>query len=58
MRTHCIKIWPVYFSAVGDFTMRYQLRKNDRNYEVGDRLILQEWDPELKAYTLNVLERL
>lgn len=44
-KVHKLKCWPDFYEAVkrGDKTV--ELRKNDRNYRVGDVLVLQEWDP-------------
>lgn len=44
---HKVKILPVYFKAVADGRKTYEVRKNDRNYEEGDAITLQEWDSEL-----------
>ncbi len=30
---------------------RFELRKNDRGFEVGDIVVLQEWDPKDERYT-------
>ncbi len=41
--THELKILPEFFQAVKRGDKRFELRKKDRNYQVGDMLILQEW---------------
>ena len=41
--THKLKIWPQYFQPVLNGRMRCQLRRNDRDFQVGDHLLLQEW---------------
>jgi hypothetical protein len=43
--THELKLWPQYFEQVRNGRMKFQLRRNDRDYKVGDQLLLQEWDP-------------
>lgn len=43
-RTHKVKIWPEYFNAVEMRVKTYEIRKNDRGYEFGDYIVLQEWD--------------
>lgn len=45
MRTHELKTWPTYFEAILRGEKRFELRKNDRDFGVGDVLRLQEFDP-------------
>lgn len=40
--THYLKIYPEFFSAVCTGVKRAELRKNDRDYRVGDTLHLME----------------
>lgn len=44
-KTHELKTLPVYFDAVlrGDKT--FEVRKNDRDFQTGDVLVLREYDP-------------
>ena len=42
--THELKILPRYFSEVVGRVKNFEVRKNDRNYAVGDTLLLGEWD--------------
>lgn len=46
MATHRLKILPEYFRAVWEGQKTAELRKDDRGYQVGDVLILDEWDGE------------
>lgn len=48
---HDLKTWPLYYRAVRDGTKTFELRRNDREYRVGDLLILKEWEPEGEFYT-------
>jgi ASC-1-like (ASCH) protein len=48
---HNLKTWPEYFRSVWDGSKTFEVRKSDRNFKVGDSMILQEWDPSLKEYT-------
>ena len=41
---HKIKILPEYFEAVLTGRKRFELRKNDRNYKIGDKIELAEWE--------------
>ena len=43
---HALKIYPEYFDEVRKGNKRFELRKNDRNFRVGDCLALNEWDGE------------
>lgn len=51
---HEIKILPDYFDAVKCGAKRFELRKNDRNYKLGDIVIMCEWDGD--SYTGNEIE--
>ncbi len=51
MAEHKLKIWPVYFADVRDDRKPFEVRWNDRDYEVGDVLRLREWNPLLREYT-------
>ena len=41
---HRLKILPEYFEAVSRGDKKFELRKDDRNYQVGDHVWLCEWD--------------
>lgn len=42
MKAHILKTDPQYFKAVERGEKRFEIRKNDRGFEVGDTLILTE----------------
>lgn len=43
---HNLKILPPFFQAVWNDEKRCELRKDDRDYQVGDIILLMEWDGE------------
>ena len=43
-RLKMLKILPEYFEAVSSGNKRFEIRKDDRNYQVGDHILLCEWD--------------
>jgi hypothetical protein len=45
MAIHHLKTWPSYFQAIDRGEKTFEVRRNDRDYQPGDTLILQEWDP-------------
>jgi hypothetical protein len=49
--THELKIHPTYFQEVINGNKTFEIRKNDRDYSVGDVLFLNEYDPDKKIYT-------
>lgn len=40
------KILPVYFDDIAHNYKKFEFRKNDEDYRIGDTLILKEWDGE------------
>ena len=50
-KTHILKTWPDYFSDVSYEIKKVEIRKNDRDFKVGDTLILLEYDPETEIYS-------
>ena len=58
MSVHELKILPEYYKAIESGRKIFEVRKNDRDFKVGDTVILREWDRdytgnELKAYILD-----
>lgn len=50
-RHHLLKIWPQYFNDIRRGKKTAEIRFDDRDFRIGDTLILQEWKPLKKAYT-------
>lgn len=55
--THQLKTWPFYFEEVFMGRKSFEVRVNDRNFKVGDYIILKEWNPDTEKYTGRELAR-
>ncbi len=52
MTIHNVKSWPAFFEAMISGRKMHDMRdKRDRDYKVGDGLVLHEWDPFTGAYS-------
>lgn len=51
MAEHRLKIWPKFFVHVLDGSKVHELRRNDRDFHVGDILRLQEYCPHGQEYS-------
>lgn len=51
MTIHELKILPEYFRAQYNGEKQFEIRKNDRDYKLGDWLKLREYDPIAEMYT-------
>lgn len=51
MKIHELKSWPQFFVKVITGEKTFEVRLNDRDFQVGDFLFLREWDPETKRYS-------
>ena len=51
MAEHILKTWPQFFELVRRGDKTFEVRKNDRNYAVGDTLLLHEFDPATDSYS-------
>jgi hypothetical protein len=48
---HNLKTWPLSFDAIRRAVKSFDIRLNDRDFKVGDNLILEEYDPVSKKKT-------
>jgi hypothetical protein len=51
MKVHHIKTHPEAFGAILDGDKNFEFRKNDRDYEETDLVVLQEYDPADEEFT-------
>ena len=52
---HALKSWPKFFDAICQGERVHELRRNDRDFEIGDLCELREYDPALEEYSGRVL---
>lgn len=57
MANHDLKILPEYFNAVNSGIKTFEIRKNDRKFQIGDTLILREIFNNSKEYTGRMLRK-
>lgn len=57
MRVHVLKTWPAYFEAHESGEKTFEIRRNDREFEVGDVLVLRRWNPTSERYEPGVVGR-
>ena len=49
---HEMKCWPQFFEAIARGLKRHDLRRfRDRDFRIGDRVRLREFDPVIERYT-------
>ena len=51
LKTHELKTWPDFFRKVVSGEKPFEIRVNDREYEVGDTVVLREFDPAKATYS-------
>lgn len=56
-QSHELKTWPSCFAAANAGNKPFDVRENDRNFQVGDLLVLREFDPETEQYTGQTVTR-
>jgi hypothetical protein len=48
---HELKTWTAYYEAISEGRKTFEIRKDDRDFRVGDVLRLRDFDPTKDAYT-------
>jgi len=56
MNKHTLKTWKKPFSDILTGIKTFEIRKDDRDYNVGDILILDEFDNKSSQYTGNTIK--
>ena len=51
MTEHELKVWIEYFNPLLSGDKTFEVRKDDRDFAVGDSLYLREYDSEKKKFT-------
>lgn len=55
-RVHELKTWPGYYAEILNGRKTFEVRFNDRRFQVGDQLLLREWHPQ-SGYTGHAMRR-
>lgn len=50
-KSHDLKTLPKFYQDTYWKRKKFELRKNDRDFQVGDLLVLKEWDDSTQTYT-------
>jgi hypothetical protein len=56
MALHKLKTWPEYFAPLWEHRKCFELRADDRAFDVGDDLQLREWSRAIGDYTGRYVE--
>jgi len=57
MTIHRVKSWSHFFDAIVNGDKLHDLRKNDRDYKVGDTIVLRRYDMKNGRFTGEECER-
>lgn len=57
MKVHELKVYKEYFSLILSGNKSWELRKDDRDFEKGDELVLKEYDKSELQFTGRFLHR-
>lgn len=50
-KIHTVKCWPEYFDAIKDGRKTFDLRVDDRDYQVGDDMVQEEFKVHIGTYS-------
>ena len=50
MKIHELKVWDTYYDSLESGQKNFEVRKNDRNFQVGDLLLLNCFNPKKETY--------
>ncbi len=50
-QTHDLKTWTAVFDSLLTRAKSFEVRRDDRDFAVGDLLLLREWDNDAGEYT-------
>lgn len=50
-QTHELKVWTEFWDDLDMGIKTFEVRKNDRDFKVGDTLVLKRYDPIKQEYT-------
>ena len=50
--THYLKTWQPFWDDIASGKKTFEIRKHDRDFKIGDILILQEYDHKTEEYCL------
>jgi hypothetical protein len=50
-QVHELKVWDTYYDDLISGTKPFEIRRNDRDFQIGDLLFFREWDADRDAYT-------
>lgn len=56
--THALKTIPEFYEGLESGEKTFEIRISDRDFKLGDKLLLQEYNPETKKYTGKEQERI
>lgn len=57
LHTHELPLWPDCFAAVRAGHKPFDVRRNDEDFQVGDVLLLREFNPDAHDYTGRTITR-